>query len=235
MSILTGANLPTGGGISTFSSPTDNPIAATNVERLLDRQRLAYAGEAQRLIRACRELIAETGSTDPPVSAILERAGLASRAFYRLFPSKDDLLVAVLLEGVLATVALTEKRQEGLRDPGARIEAWTRAMVERITGVPPTGRSSLLLQAYRWEAMFPPQIDAMRERLLAPLAEAIDELNPHHPLGAHDAALGIYDLVISAICRFLAHDTKPSEQVLRPLIDTVSYLANRRPSPQEEP
>src|SRR5262245_33939159 len=77
------------------------PSAAQRaVERALDLRRAAYAGEVQRLLAATFALIERTGELEPRVGDIVREAGLSNQTFYRHFPSKQALLVAVLDEGI---------------------------------------------------------------------------------------------------------------------------------------
>lgn len=122
-------------------------LATAAVDRLLGPQRAEYLHDAQLLIAACRDLITETGGVDPPVSLILKRAGLGSRAFYRLFPSKHDLLMAVLEAGTEALQASIRSRLADVPDPAARIHAWIDTFVDHTTTTPADGTASLILDA----------------------------------------------------------------------------------------
>jgi AcrR family transcriptional regulator len=53
------------------------------------------ARNAERIIRAAREAFAESG-TDVPLEEIAKRAGVGVATLYRRFPSKDDLLRAIV-------------------------------------------------------------------------------------------------------------------------------------------
>ncbi|MFI6433527.1 TetR/AcrR family transcriptional regulator [Rhodococcus oryzae] len=179
-----------------------NPIATAAVDRLFDRQRDEYLTEAQRLIRACSSLIAETGQVDPPVAAILERAGLATRAFYRLFNSKEELIIAVLQDGTTTKTSYVIERMSSASTPRERIDAWVRAVVVPYTQDVLQGYRAILLHTYRWETMFPTELAAMREQLLQPLVHAIADLRgDDDPKNAHTAAEIIYDAFFGAACR----------------------------------
>ncbi|MHB1519018.1 MAG: TetR/AcrR family transcriptional regulator [Acidimicrobiales bacterium] len=53
---------------------------------------------ARRLVDAARLLAAESGSSNFTVSDVASRAGVSLRSFYRHFPGKDDLLLALFEE-----------------------------------------------------------------------------------------------------------------------------------------
>jgi AcrR family transcriptional regulator len=63
-------------------SPVASP--ARDVERM------------ERCVEAARDLATETGSAGFTVAQIASRAGLSLKAFYRCFPGKDELLLALL-------------------------------------------------------------------------------------------------------------------------------------------
>jgi AcrR family transcriptional regulator len=54
------------------------------------------SGGAERLVRAAAELLERGGYAEASVGAITSRAGVTPGALYRHFPSKADLMVAVL-------------------------------------------------------------------------------------------------------------------------------------------
>lgn len=72
-----------------------------------------------RVLDAAREVFAEQG-IDAPVNDIAERAGVGVGTIFRRFPTKDDLLVAVVEQ---RTVQLIEAADAALEssDPGAAL------------------------------------------------------------------------------------------------------------------
>ncbi|MEV4315345.1 helix-turn-helix domain-containing protein [Actinocrispum sp. NPDC049592] len=54
------------------------------------------ARNAELLVHAAWRAFTETGATDIPMEEIARRAGVGVATLYRRFPSKDDLLLAVL-------------------------------------------------------------------------------------------------------------------------------------------
>ena len=78
----------------------------------------------ERLLEAATRLFLERGYTSTSVAAILEDADANSGSFYHFFPTKQDLLVAVLdryLEGI--GPMLLEPAWAGVDDPIERIFA----------------------------------------------------------------------------------------------------------------
>src|SRR3954451_22581680 len=82
-------------------SPTANPDASPGWQnRALDRTladaRARDVERMERCVSAARELASETASAAFTVAQIATRAGLSLKSFYRCFPGKDELLLALL-------------------------------------------------------------------------------------------------------------------------------------------
>ena len=75
-------------------------LTSRSVERTLARRRATYADEVRRLVESSFELIRRRGQLEPPVSEIVQAAGLSNQAFYPHFRSKDAVLLAVRDDGV---------------------------------------------------------------------------------------------------------------------------------------
>lgn len=63
------------------------------------RLRIDAARNADRILRAARDVYAELGP-DAPIDAIARRAGVGERTLYRRFPSKADLIRAALEQSI---------------------------------------------------------------------------------------------------------------------------------------
>src|SRR5690625_1528956 len=167
-----------GAHVVASKEPSENPVATAAVDRLVSRRRAGYADDAARLIRACRDIIAESGDYSPPVGKILERAGLSSRAFYRLFSTKDELLVAVLQDGTNIMVTHIEQ-QMGMADgPLAQIEAWARSALSPYDESSTSHTGSLLRYFARLGEGVSGEVARIRDEFLSPLITAITELRP---------------------------------------------------------
>ncbi len=81
------------------------------------------------IIDAAYNCLSEPHSGPIPVAAILERAGLSTRAFYRHFASKDELFLAMLRqEGEALAGRLDRIAEELPDDPVAQLTAWVEMM-----------------------------------------------------------------------------------------------------------
>ena len=83
------------------------------------------ADDRQGIIDAAYGCLYEPHSGPIPVAAILERAGLSTRAFYRHFASKDELFLAMLRqEGDALADRLDRIADELPGDPVEQLTAW---------------------------------------------------------------------------------------------------------------
>ena len=87
-------------------------------------QRESGEAEVRALVDATFDVIAATGSLDPPIREIFVRAGLGRQVFYRHFASKDELLIVVLDESRQIVAAYLAKRIANADGAVAKLRAW---------------------------------------------------------------------------------------------------------------
>jgi len=75
-----------------------------------------------RIVQAATELVAEGGLESVTLRALLDKTGLARRAFYSHFRSMDDVLLAVFEDAMAAGAARFREDSERLVDPVAALE-----------------------------------------------------------------------------------------------------------------
>ena len=77
------------------------------------------------IIEAAYSCLSEPHSGPIPVAAILQRAGVSTRAFYRHFESKDELFLAMLRKESDALAARLDRiADEAARAPADQLKAW---------------------------------------------------------------------------------------------------------------
>jgi AcrR family transcriptional regulator len=157
-----------------LDAPAGGSAAERAVERPLAQRRAAYAEEVRRLVAAAFVLIERSGELEPRVGDIVREAGLSNQAFYRHFPSKQALLVAVLDEGVRILAGYLAHRMEAAAGPSEAIREWLRGMLEQA--VAPAGASAtrpFVLARTRLAEAHPAEVAASERQLTAPLRLAI--------------------------------------------------------------
>jgi AcrR family transcriptional regulator len=91
--------------------------------------RTAGASERKALLDAAMRVMMRRGGGDALVAQILKEAGLSTRAFYRHFASKDDLLCAVYRRDAESMARYIERRVAATATPRDGVEAWVRAVL----------------------------------------------------------------------------------------------------------
>jgi AcrR family transcriptional regulator len=80
------------------------------------------------IIEAAYTCLSEPHSGQIPVAAILQRAGVSTRAFYRHFESKDELFLAMLREESNSLACRLDRITEAPGAPIDHLRAWIGAM-----------------------------------------------------------------------------------------------------------
>jgi AcrR family transcriptional regulator len=188
------------------------PLALRSVDRAIESRRATYEDEVRRLVEASFELIRRKGDLRPRVEEIVSEAGLSNQAFYKHFRSKDELLLAVLDEGIRTLRTYLEHRMSKARSAERKIRSWIGGVLEQALNADaaPATRPFALSRA-RLSERFPEEVHASETQLTAILREAIrvavdaGELPDADP--ERDAIL-IYNLAMSWVERKLA-DSAP--------------------------
>ena len=191
-------------------------VAERSVLRTLAARQANYTSEVNRLIVACLAVSQRTGDFDPRVGDILAEAGLSNQAFYRHFTSKEELLLAVLDQGIRQLDAYLRKRMAAQTIPIEKVRAWVRGFANQaIRPKAAAATRPFMFPSARLYERFPEEIPAAEQQYLDSLTEALREaqaagsvrpdLNP-----AADCVF-IYDMVKNWLERQLRQDPLPPE------------------------
>jgi AcrR family transcriptional regulator len=128
----------------------------------------------QRLLAATFVLIERTGELEPRVGDIVREAGLSNQAFYRHFPSKQALLVAVLDEGIRILASYLAHRMQAAASPTARVREWLLGLVEQALS-PAGARATrpFVLARVRLAEAYPEEVAESERQLTELVREAI--------------------------------------------------------------
>jgi AcrR family transcriptional regulator len=95
------------------------------------RKKLAPDPDVRRaIVAAASKSVREHGIRGLNVAAVLERARLSTRAFYRHFESKDQLVAAVLVEITRAEVLRLREKMTAAATPIEAVAAWIDARLD---------------------------------------------------------------------------------------------------------
>ena len=163
---------------------------ARGVEYALAGRRAKYEEEVSKLFDATLAVMREKETADPTVNDILDRAGMSTTTFYRHFPTKSDLLVALLEQAHEMTASHVEQRVASVDDPLDRIELWVRAMFDLVRTPDSVALNRPLLLAHpRLLQEFPEEITTGFALLALPLQAAMSDARTAAGLGPGDPAL----------------------------------------------
>jgi AcrR family transcriptional regulator len=143
------------------------------------------ARNADRIVRAAREIYAELGP-DAPMDAIARRAGVGERTLYRRFPTKGELARAVIDQSIAKDLSPVIERALRSRNP-------LRGLAELI-------EAAMALGAREHNVL----VVARRAGSLSGVSTQFDEALSDLTRGAQDAGLVRADLVADDLPRINA-------------------------------
>jgi AcrR family transcriptional regulator len=159
-----------------------------------------------RLTAAARDLANETGRAAFTVAQVAERAGLSLKSFYRCFPGKDDLLVALLADDSALGAELLEARIAA-RD-GDRLEAFVDELFTLLTLPAADGYAGVLVREHtRLSETHPTELRVALAPLTDLLASFLTTADPRRDAETTFGVLlrGIHDVVLGHVPDARAH------------------------------
>lgn len=162
-------------------------ITEQAVARAVAPRRARAEAEVGALVEAALAVLGRSGVDGLTVADVLEEAGLSTRAFYRHFRSKDELVLAIYERDARATQERLEARLRSAPGARAALETWideTLALAfdsRRARRTRPLSREGLRLRAE-----FPGEFAAILAGVVEPLAEVLRGIPTPDP--ARDAA-----------------------------------------------
>jgi AcrR family transcriptional regulator len=198
-------------------SPLTEALARRAVERSVADRQAEYTNEVRRIVDATYELIERTGTLDPSLRDILAHTGLSTQAFYRLFRSKDELLLVLLDDGRRTLVEYLSARMAAEQSPKAQIRAW----IEGVLAQASTRRSAdrtrpFLANEDRLSELFPDEQRESVDLLVGLLVEPLAALSGAPATGqrVRSDAEAIYRLVFGLLQAHLLHRIRPSSETV---------------------
>ena len=126
----------------------------------------------RRILDAAREVFARDG-LDAGVDGIARAAGVGVGTVYRRFPTKDELLVAVIDDTTSALVAELERA-------GTEADPWDAFAAAAYAMAATTARNRTLHQVFQESWIHVPSTRACRERTLEALGAILDRAQEAH-------------------------------------------------------
>lgn len=152
----------------------ERPLVQAAITRSLSHRFDTAAGEVDRLVEAAYRVIERTGSVDPRMREILAEAGLSTQAFYRHFPSKDDLMLVLLDDGGRRLGDYLSHQMAKATTARGRIRAWVEGVFAQAVDADAAARTRpFLANLARLAERYPDSQRAAIDLAVAPLAAAL--------------------------------------------------------------
>lgn len=145
------------------------------VERAVRVAKERARDDVQLLVAAGRKLLHRDGAADMTIADVLTEAGLSTRAFYRHFASKSDLLLAIYDNEVDRYTPRLQRRLDAATTARAGLEAWIDELL--AAGFEPR-RGERTRAMFTWaiplQQEFPVEFAAVRDALTGPLEAVLE-------------------------------------------------------------
>jgi AcrR family transcriptional regulator len=176
----------------TFSALTASPGAAPGATR------------ATALVAAARDLADEMGSASFTVVEVARRAGVSLKSFYRCYPSKDALVLALLADDSALGASILESRLA----TNATLADVVHELFALVSLPGAAGYAGIVAREYRrLREHHPEELRAALAPLLASFADRIDTADPGRDAQTVlDVVVGgIHDVVVGRVDDVAAH------------------------------
>ncbi len=194
-------------------------ISEQFVDRSVQPARDRAEQEVRSLVAAALAVLRRSGGSGLTVAAVLNEAGLSTRAFYRHFASKDELMLAVFDQEQQASTARLMAEVDAASDPRAALAAWIDETLALAYEPRRARRTQILwVEGARLRAEFPAEFDAIVGGLLEPLVAILraGRADGAFPLTDPDAdAASIHAVVWNVAQRKLDGAAVPAREAAR--------------------
>jgi AcrR family transcriptional regulator len=200
----------------------ERPLVQAAISRSLGRRYDAAADEVSRLVESAYRVIERSGTVDPRMREILADAGLSTQAFYRHFPSKDDLLLVLLDDGARRlTDYLTHQMAKATTARG-RVRAWIEGVLAQAIDAEAAARTRpFLANLARLAERYPDAQQAQVSTVVAPLVAAVrDAVKAGDARSADPAAdaRAIYHLAMGDMEAHVLARTSPTKREVNQVV-----------------
>jgi AcrR family transcriptional regulator len=190
------------------------PVEERLADATLAERRGQYTSEVRRLIDGAFEVMRTTGDIDPQVRDIVKAAGLSNQAFYRHFPSKDALLLAVLADGQRQLVEYLRARVGSTTDPELQVRRWIEGMLAQARN-PEAAEATrpFAINGARLADRYPDDLAATHAELLDTLVPSIEALG-----GTEQDGSFVCELALSRMNDAIIQRRSPQPQEVQRLV-----------------
>lgn len=173
--------------------PGTSPAPVTRVtwaERAAERSPVVQRSkdrsveQAKSIVAAARRLMESKGPSFT-TQELIKEAGIALQTFYRYFPGKDSLLLAVIEDVIDESCAAFQAQARTLADPVERLRYYVTATVHALD-VPGSGPSFMTSEHFRLQTLYPAEVSRATQPYTDLLIEEIRDAVAAGQLHSHD-------------------------------------------------
>jgi AcrR family transcriptional regulator len=209
--------------VATSTRPAPRPL------RQLDDPE-AFAAARQAFVDAALVVLSRRSDLDVSVTEVVQEAGMHNAAFYRVFESKDHLLLAVAQEAAERTVDTLDARMTRALDAHQAVQVWASVLL-RLTA---TDRSAHAIEAFALERhRFLRRFPDAEDRLVEPVRRVLVDALAQHGVdtaGAHDVTNAAYELVMGQQATWIARGHRPAQREVERVAELATRLLDEKPS-----
>ena len=134
---------------------------ATERSAAVQRSRARIANQVRVMLDAALRLIREKGDSFT-TQELAKEADVALQTFYRYFPSKDELLLAVIADAMTDACTRWADAARALPDPVARLRFYITAVIEVLDAEDGDGGTAKFIVSTHWRLhrIFPDELAA---------------------------------------------------------------------------
>ncbi|TML87514.1 MAG: TetR/AcrR family transcriptional regulator [Actinobacteria bacterium] len=188
----------------------DEQRSSGRAMRALNDRYETYTDEVRRLLDAAFSVMRRTGSVSPRVSEIVREAGLSNQAFYRHFASKDELLVAVLDDGLQQLVDYLGHVMAKADTPLGQVRRWVEGILaQAVDAQAASSTRPFVVNSLRLRDQFRDEVQRSDERLKAPLRAALAAVPTADPARDTEA---VYQLAMGRMHAFVLQGERPARR-----------------------
>jgi TetR/AcrR family transcriptional regulator len=155
----------------------DPPTREAWAERVADRSpsvqrsRDRSVEQARSIVAAARRL-AETKGPSFTTQELIKEAGIALQTFYRYFPGKDSLLLAVIEDAIEEACSAYREQAATLSDPVEKLRFYVTATIRGLDA-PGNGPSFITSEHFRLQTLYPDEVSRATRHFTDLLVEEI--------------------------------------------------------------
>ncbi|MEM7156975.1 MAG: TetR/AcrR family transcriptional regulator [Myxococcota bacterium] len=183
----------------------------------------------RRIVEVALELAEEGGFAAVRLRTVAERAGVALRTLYKRFPSKDDLLFAVLVGELVRLEQLLDERPVTGKTAVIRLRGLFETLTEFLCGRPKLGQA-IFRTLGGGASTLPHKVGAFHNRVDALIIGAIrgdDEQAPSDPAHPHQRLAAMLQHVWFSSLVGWAGGVHPPEMIVEAVIDAAALVLER--------